>query len=87
MIRYVEEIVREVCTEDRVNKLVAAGMNTSGNYAEMEKFLTDRGFGLPVRDKSMSFVFCLNHKYMYSFFNYADCLAEEILLLYRLKMI
>ena len=51
----------------------------------LEKILTDKGFGLPVKDGDHC-VFSIG-KYMRMYFVYADCLAVEILLLRELKMI
>ncbi len=77
---------RRVCTNARLKLLRKAGFKTDGYDHSLESILQDKGFGLPVKDGEY-FVFTVNYKWMRMYLNYADALAEEILLLRELKMI
>jgi hypothetical protein len=88
-LKYHEEkeiIPRRCCTDDRLKQLREAGFETLGYEKGLEDILTEKGFGLPVKDEEY-YTFMVNHKYMRFYFNYADCLAEEILLLRKLNLI
>jgi hypothetical protein len=99
--------IRKNCTPELLKKLKDSGVKTTGHFLNMERLLTKRDFGLPVRTteyiKSFDinddgeeiitsepvdyYVFSVEHKYQYMFFNYSDALAEEILLLVELNLL
>ncbi len=83
--KYREE-PRLICTDDRLKKLRALGFDTDGYRHSMENILRDKGFGLP-KYNGDHFNFMVNHKYVRSYLNYSDALAEEILLLHKLKLL
>ncbi len=88
-LKYVKEkeiIPRRCCTDIRLKQLRKAGFKTDGYDRSLEDILQDKGFGLPIKDDEY-FTFMINHKYIRYYLNYADCLAEEILLLHELNMI
>ncbi len=77
---------RRVCTDARLKLLRKAGFKTDGYDHSLESILQDKGFGLPVKDGD-SYTFTIESKWMRSYLNRADALAEEILLLRELKML
>ena len=77
-----EYIPRMVCTDDRLKRLRTLGIETDGYVYSLEKIITDKGFNLPSKGDEYS-GFTLNHKYIYEFLNYADCLAEAIFALHQ----
>ena len=77
---------RRVCTDARLKLLRKAGFKTDGYDHSLESILQDKGFGLPIKQDE-HFTFTVNYKWMRMYLNYADALAEEILLLRKLKMI
>ena len=81
-----EIIPRRVCTDNRLKLLRKAGFKTNGYEHGLEDILQDKGFGLPVKQDE-HFVFTVNYKWMRMYLNYTDALAEEILLLRKLKLI
>ena len=88
-LKYVEEkevITRRVCTDARLKLLRKAGFNTDGYEHSLKSILQDKGFGLPVK-QGEHFTFTVNYKWTRMYLNYADALAEEILLLRELKLI
>ena len=87
-LKYVEEeevITRRVCTNNRLKLLRKSGFKTNGDEHHLESILQDKGFGLPVKDGE-HFSFTVDYKWMRMYLNYADALAEEILLLRELKL-
>ena len=88
-LKYVEEkeiIPRRCCTDKLLKQLKKAGFQTLGYENGLEDILTEKGFGLPVKDGDY-FTFTVNHKYMRLYLNYSDALAQEILLLRELKLL
>lgn len=81
-----EIVPRKCCTEDRLKRLKKAGFKTLGYENGLEDILKDKGFGLPVKDGD-SYTFTIDSKWVRSYFNRADALASEILLLRELKLI
>ena len=77
---------RRVCTDSRLKLLRKAGFKTDGYDHSLESILQDKGFGLPVKDGD-SYTFTIESKWMRSYLNRADALAEEILLLRELKLL
>lgn len=65
---------------------VSALFETDGGILSLEAILTGNGFGLPIWTED-GYHFTVLHKYMHFDIHYVDCLAEEILLLHRLKLL
>lgn len=82
---YIEE-PRMVCEDRLLKKLRNSGFKTNGYSRGMEKILTSKGFGLPVQGED-GFCFTISNKWFRSYLNYADALAQEILLLLDLKLL
>lgn len=78
---------RRTCRKDLYDKLWSLGIKTSGSDTDMERIITKAGFGLPTIYDANYFGFLLYGKYIRLCFNYADCLAEELILLKQLKII
>ena len=79
---------RGVCEDHLLKRLLADKFKTDGYVRSMEAILKDKGFGLPVWLEDLEgFGFTINNKYTRVYLNYADALAEEILLLHELGMI
>ena len=81
-----EIIPRTVCTDSRLRLLRKAGFKTYGDEHHLENILQDKGFGLPIKSGD-SYTFTIESKWMRSYLNRADALAEEILLLRKLKLL
>jgi hypothetical protein len=79
---------RSICEDFLLKKLLAANFKTDGYTRSMESILKKKGFGLPVwSDEPEGFGFTINNRYTRYYLNYADALANEILLLRDLNMI
>jgi len=87
MVKHKEHIPRRVCTSDRLKRLKKAGFDTTGYDRDMESILKSKGFGLPSLTDDGEFGFTVNHKYIRICLNRADALAEEIILLHKLKLL
>jgi len=85
-LKITESIPRDICTDDLLKRLRKAGFKTHGYSHHLEKILIDKEFGLPSEDEEC-WGFTVEHKYVRLYLNYADALANEILLLNELKMI
>ena len=81
-----EEIPRCICTDVLHKKLRSIGFDTDGYEYSLENILKVRGFGLPTKHEEM-FAFMVNFKYVRLYLNYADALANEILLLHELGIL
>ena len=85
--KHTENIPRKICDDNRHKKLRKAGFDTDGYVNSLEEILTLKDFGLPSVDIKGNWGFSINYKYVRVAFNYADCLADEILLLRELGML
>ena len=88
-LKYTEEShkpERKSCTDRLLKLLRKEGFKTSGSMYTLERILTSKGFGLPVKYNE-HFVFTVKGKYTRMYLNYVDALANEILLLRELKLI
>ncbi len=78
---------RRSCRKELLDKLKALGVKTSGSDTNMEYIIKKAGYKFPIRYDENYFGFILNGTYTRLCFNYADCLAEELILLKSLKLI
>lgn len=81
---------RQCCTDKLLKKVRALGFDTDGYVRSMEEILKSNGFGLPkeyFEDDSQYFHFMINYKWIRFYLNYADALAEEIILLKELNLL
>lgn len=79
---------REVCVDLLLKKLRAAKFDTDGYIRSMEVILKKEGFGLPSWfEDPVGFGFTINARFTRFYLNYADSLAQEILLLHKLGML
>ena len=83
----VTSIPRRSCRKDLHDKLRKLGVKTSGSDTDLERIITKAGFGLPTKVDDNYFGFVLDGKWVRLCFNYADCLAELLILLKSLKLI
>ena len=82
-VKIKEYIPVRLCSYDRLKRLRKAGIVTDGYERSLEEILTSKGFGLPSACED-GFGFTFEYKYIFICQTYADCLAEEILLLVKL---
>jgi len=78
--------IRRSCRKELHIKLKDLGVKTSGSDTHMESIIKKAGFGLPsVHGEQFGFI--LYGKWVRLCFNYADCLAEELILLKKLDLL
>jgi len=90
-VTYKEYVPRRVCTDERLNKLKKYNIETTGYDRDMERIIKNYGYGLPTKaSKETDVDECYGFKlkqYVRITLNYADCLAEELLLLKELNLL
>jgi len=79
--------IRRSCRKDLHNKLRQLRVKTSGSDTNLESIITKAGFGLPKQYDKDYYGFVLQGKWVRLCFNYADCLAEELILLKKLNLL
>lgn len=82
-----EYVPRQCCTDKLLKKVRALGFDTDGYVRSLEQILKEKDFGLPILAEDIGFNFMINYKYIRYYLNYADALAEEIILLNKLELI
>jgi len=86
MLTYQSDYPSRICLEWRRKELRALGVETTGYDRDMERILTENGFGLPTLQDDGTYGFrCGN--YTRIALTYVDSLADELILLKTLKMI
>jgi len=88
MLKVTTSIPAEFCTPERQKRLNKAGCDTNGHIVQLETILTENGFKLPqlvFDDYGQNYHRFQFENYNLIFIEYADCLAESILLLKKLE--
>ena len=90
MLKVREYKPRQCCTDKLLKELRALDFKTDGYIRSLEEILKSKGFGLPVElideDGEQYFHFMVNYKWIRYYLNYADALANEIILLKELNL-
>jgi len=76
--------IRRSCRKDLHDKLKALGVKTSGSDTNLEYIIKKAGFKFPEYYDKDYYGFVLDGKWVRLCFNYADCLAEELILIKQL---
>jgi len=88
MLKVTTSIPAEYCTPERQKRLNKAGFDTNGHIVQLELILTENGFKLPelfFDEYKRTYYRFRFENYTLMFLEYADCLAESILLLKKLE--
>lgn len=86
MLNVTNTPIRRSCRKELHDKLKDLGVKTSGSDTHLESIITKAGYKLPSAHGE-HFGFVLYGKWVRLCFNYADCLAEELILLKQLNLL